>query len=147
MELQHVNNHTIQVSGMVYRNEKKTKKKKWKNAIGLTERHASTLKSVGGGGSGGGGGGGGDRQSPYAAAAAAAVLPALVRVQGLCPYLPPERCFKLDPIIPTDTSIRRTVAAVWRISAKSIVLFFYVVCFYFVVYNPILHPSRYSIRL
>jgi len=41
-------------------------KKKWKNAIGLTERHASTLKSVGGGS---GGGGGGDRQSPHAAAA------------------------------------------------------------------------------
>lgn len=40
--------------------------KKWKNAIGLTERHASTLKSVGGGS---GGGGGGDRQSLYAAAA------------------------------------------------------------------------------
>jgi len=41
-------------------------KKKWKNAIGLTERHALTLKSVGGGR---GGGGEGDRQSPHAAAA------------------------------------------------------------------------------
>jgi len=45
--------------------------KKWKNAIGLTERHASTLKSVGGGS--GGGSGGGDRQSSHAAVAAAAV--------------------------------------------------------------------------
>jgi len=71
-------------------------------------------------------------------------LLALVRVQGLCPYLPLDRCFKLDPIIPTDTSIRRTVAAVWRFSAKS--SFVFTLCVYFVVYNPI-YPSRYSIRL
>lgn len=56
----------VQVLGIVYRKEKKMEKKKWKNAIGLTERHVLTLKSVGGGS---GGGGEGDRQSPHAAAA------------------------------------------------------------------------------
>jgi len=67
-------------------------------------------------------------------------LLALVRVQGLCPYLPLDRCFKLDPNIPTDTSIRRTVAAVWRISAKS--SFVFTLCVLFRCLQPYIITSE-----
>jgi len=78
------------------------------------------------------------RRWPSIAVRGGGGLLALVRVQGLCPYLPLDRCFKLDPNIPTDTSIRRTVAAVWRFSAK--LSFVFALCVYFVVYNPISEP-------
>jgi hypothetical protein len=50
-----------------------------------------------------------------------------------------NRGFKLDLSIPTDTSIRRTVAAVWRFSAKSIFVYITVLLIFFfvVVYDPI----------
>lgn len=63
-------------------------------------------------GGAGGGGGGGRRHS------GSPVVEGDGKVCRLGSDARDARRFKLDPIVPTGTSIRRTVAAVWRYTAR-----------------------------